>query len=400
MFRTVLLAMGVVVLLAAAREPGAAQSPALPKTNVASEATLVQIASGVGAVTSIANAGDSRLFVSLRDGRVVVWDGRGVLPRAFLDISRLVSNSGARGLFSVAFHPGYQANGLFFLAYSDASGNLAIARYRRSAKNANRADSKSGVVLLTVPIPANADHGGGELQFGPDGYLYVGVGDGGSGEGPPCNAQRDDVLLGKILRLDVNRHAARPPYYGIPKSNPFARAGRPLNMVWAKGLRDPRRFSFDRLTGDLYIGDVGQTGREEIDFQARASRGGENYGWGVMEGSLCAGGCQGVPIVASSETVWLPFMVVGELRAGFALGRRNVENERVLRRFLMKEGVEVLFADDQTTLHYASVFRQLRLQGTPIPTNDIWISALVLQHNLALHDRDRHFDHLPQIVRV
>jgi tRNA(fMet)-specific endonuclease VapC len=114
--------------------------------------------------------------------------------------------------------------------------------------------------------------------------------------------------------------------------------------------------------------------------------------------------CQGVEetarLVASAEMVVLPFVVVGELRAGFALGRRTAENERVLRRFLMKEGVEVLFADDQTTLHYASLFRQLRLQGTPIPTNDIWISAVVLQHNLALHDRDRHFDRLPQIIRV
>ena len=115
---------------------------------------------------------------------------------------------------------------------------------------------------------------------------------------------------------------------------------------------------------------------------------------------LCRGVEETARLVATSETVFLPFIVVGALRAGFALGRRNAENERVLRRFLMKEGIEVLFADDQTTLHYASVFRQLRLQGTPIPTNDIWISALVLQHNLALHDRDRHFDHLRQIVRV
>lgn len=115
---------------------------------------------------------------------------------------------------------------------------------------------------------------------------------------------------------------------------------------------------------------------------------------------LCAGREETARLVATSETVFLPFVVVAELRAGFALGKRSAENERVLRRFLLKEGVAVLFADDQTTHHYASLFRQLRLQGTPIPTNDIWISALVLQHNAALHDRDRHFDHLPQIVRV
>jgi tRNA(fMet)-specific endonuclease VapC len=115
---------------------------------------------------------------------------------------------------------------------------------------------------------------------------------------------------------------------------------------------------------------------------------------------LCAGREETARLVATAETVFLPFVVVAELRAGFALGKRSAENERVLRRFLLKEGVAVLFADDQTTHHYASLFRQLRLQGTPIPTNDIWISALVLQHNAALHDRDRHFDHLPQIVRV
>lgn len=115
---------------------------------------------------------------------------------------------------------------------------------------------------------------------------------------------------------------------------------------------------------------------------------------------LCKGVEETKRLVATAEMVFLPFVVLAELRAGFALGRRAAENERVLRRFLLKDGVDVLFADDQTTLHYASVFRQLRLQGTPIPTNDIWISALVLQNNLALHDRDRHFDHLPQIVRV
>jgi tRNA(fMet)-specific endonuclease VapC len=115
---------------------------------------------------------------------------------------------------------------------------------------------------------------------------------------------------------------------------------------------------------------------------------------------LCKAVEQTAELVATAERVFLPFVVLAELRSGFALGRRTAENERVLRRFLLKEGVEVLFPDDQTTLHYASVFRQLRLQGTPIPTNDIWISALVLQHNVILHDRDRHFDHLPQIVRV
>ena len=115
---------------------------------------------------------------------------------------------------------------------------------------------------------------------------------------------------------------------------------------------------------------------------------------------LCRGVDETVAILEEAEGIVLPFVVLGELRAGFAHGRRPAENERTLRRFLLKEGVQVLFADDQTTHHYASVFRQLRTQGTPIPTNDMWLAALVLQHNLALHARDKHFDHLPQIVRV
>ena len=115
---------------------------------------------------------------------------------------------------------------------------------------------------------------------------------------------------------------------------------------------------------------------------------------------LCKGIEGTVRLVATAETVFLPFVVVAELRAGFAVGKRAVENERVLRRFLLKEGVAVLYPDDQTTHHYASAFRQLRVQGTPIPTNDVWIAALVLQHNLTIHARDRHFDHLPQLVRA
>ena len=115
---------------------------------------------------------------------------------------------------------------------------------------------------------------------------------------------------------------------------------------------------------------------------------------------LCKGVDETIRIVSTADAVYLPFVVVAELSAGFALGRRGAENERVLRRFLLKEGVQVLFADDQTTHHYASIYRQLRSQGTPIPTNDMWVSALVLQHNIVLHDRDRHFDRLPQIVRV
>ena len=315
MSRSRFLAFGFAVLLAAAGVPGAAQDLVGAPARPGPDAGLLMIGSGLGPITSIANAGDARLFLTLRDGQIVIWDEKGLRPRAFLDISKRVSTAGGRGLFSVAFHPRYASNGFFFVGYTDVSGNLAVARYKRSATNANRADTKSGVVLMTIPLPADADHSGGELQFGPDGYLYVGVGDGGSGESPSLNAQRDDVLLGKILRVNVNRNVARPPFYRVPPSNPFARAETPLDKVWARGLRHPRRFSFDRLTGDLYIGDVGQTAREEIDVQERASQGGENYGWGVMEGSLCTGGASsgrpaGVPPCKSPD-LRLPILEYG-----------------------------------------------------------------------------------------
>jgi hypothetical protein len=145
------------------------------------------------------------------------------------------------------------------------------------------------VTLLTIDQPF-ANHNGGQLAFGPDGYLYVGMGDGGSANDPMCNGQRDEALLGKILRIDVDANVDTPPFYGIPPDNPFAALGGARDEIWAKGLRNPWRFSFDRQTGDLYIGDVGQGAREEVDFQAAGSPGGRNYGWKVMEGTQCGGG--------------------------------------------------------------------------------------------------------------
>jgi glucose/arabinose dehydrogenase len=288
--RGVVAALGVGALLAAVRGPGAAPAPAPSRAAAIPDVTLQPLAWGLDSITSIAHAGDSRLFLTLQRGRIVIWDGTRVLPTAFLDISNRVSCCGERGLLSVAFHPSYASNGFFFISYTDKAGNLAIARYRRLAASANRADPATGAVLLTIPHPTNANNNGGQLQFGPDGYLYAGTGDGGSADDPACRAQRDDSLLGKVLRLDVNINVTKTPFYGIPPSNPFAGAGPPLDKIWAKGLRNPRRFSFDRLTGDLYIGDAGQSTREEIDFQPRSSIGGENYGWKIMEGSLCGGG--------------------------------------------------------------------------------------------------------------
>lgn len=264
-------------------------------SSAAPDIALQTLATGVGPITSIANARDARLFLTLQTGRIVIFHGGQILPTAFLDLTSLVSCCGEQGLLSIAFSPHYAGNGFFFVDYTNTAGDTVIARYRVSANDGNLADAASGVVLLTIAQPF-ANHNGGELQFGPDGYLYIGMGDGGSANDPNCNGQRDDTLLGKILRIDVNQSINASPFYGIPPTNPFAGAGLPLDEIWAKGLRNPWRFSFDRLTGDLYIADVGQSAREEIDFQPSSSAGGENYGWKIMEGTLCGvGGNSGCP---------------------------------------------------------------------------------------------------------
>ncbi len=280
---------------ASPRTPSSRLSTLNPRlsTSVAPVSTpaivLEPLASGLPGLTSIVSAGgvDSRLFLTEQLGRVVIWNGARVQAGSFLDVSGLVSCCGEQGLLSMAFHPQYASNGLFFVTYTNKAGNTVIARYRVSS-NPDVADAASGVVLLTIAQPF-ANHNGGQLQFGPDGYLYIGMGDGGSANDPMCNAQRDDVLLGKLLRIDVDVSAA--PYYTVPPDNPFKPGGVP-NEVWSKGLRNPWRFSFDRATGDLWIADVGQGAREEVDFAPRGSGGGsgQNYGWKVMEGTICGGG--------------------------------------------------------------------------------------------------------------
>jgi glucose/arabinose dehydrogenase len=289
--RFVLFAVAALLALAAG---GAIVSPR-PLLPAAADITLQQLATGIGPITTIANAGDSRLFLTVQTGTIVIFSGGQVQPSAFLDLSSIVSCCGERGLLGLAFHPQFATNRFFFVNYTNAAGNTVIARYQASAGNPNAADPSSAVTLVTIVQPF-ANHNGGQLQFGPDGYLYIGMGDGGSANDPMCNAQRDDTLLGKLLRIDVNQNVSSPPFYGIPPSNPFAGPGGPLDEIWAKGLRNPWRFSFDRATGDLYIADVGQSAREEIDFQPRSSAGGENYGWKFNEGTLCGvGGSSGCP---------------------------------------------------------------------------------------------------------
>jgi glucose/arabinose dehydrogenase len=244
-------------------------------------------------ITYLTHAGDGsgRIFLVEKPGRVRIIEEGQVLETPFLDISDLVEAGGSeQGLLSIAFDPDYQNNGEFYVNYTSRSGggDTTIARYRLSAEP-NTADASSGQVLLTIDQPAG-NHNGGQIQFGPDGYLYVGMGDGGRADDPWDNAENMDVLLGKMLRIAVQGQKT----YAIPHDNPFVEQTDIRTEIWVYGLRNPWRFSFDRGTGDLYIADVGQGQWEEIDYQPAQSAGGEHYGWDTTEGTHCfepADGC-------------------------------------------------------------------------------------------------------------
>lgn len=226
----------------------------------------------------------ARLFVVERAGYVRILDLATGAPKPtpFLDISSLTTTAGERGFFSMAFDPAYAVNGRFYVSYTDTSGDLVLARYEVDAGDPDLADPSTREELLVIPHPGAANHNGGQLQFGGDGYLYWGMGDGGAS----ANAQSDASMLGKMLRLDVDHDAA--PFVTVPPTNPgYVDGTGAIEYVWAKGLRNPWRFSFDRETGDLYIGDVGGSYREEISFAPGTSVGGENYGWRIFEGNRC-----------------------------------------------------------------------------------------------------------------
>jgi glucose/arabinose dehydrogenase len=254
---------------------------------------LVTIANNLVKPVGITHAGDGsgRLFITLQDGKIMIWDGTQVLPTPFLDIDPIVNSSGSeQGLLGLAFHPDYKTNGLFYVNYTDnTGGDTVIARYSVSAGNPNVANPASALMLMEIDQPFS-NHNGGQLQFGPDGYLYIGMGDGGSGGDPFDNAQNPTRLLGKMLRIDVNGVAGQPPdcggaNYTVPSDNPFVDGpGGSCDEIWHLGLRNPWRFTFDRLTGDLLIGDVGQDSWEEVDRQPAASAGGQNWGWRCYEG--------------------------------------------------------------------------------------------------------------------
>lgn len=242
---------------------------------------------GFSAPVDIANAGDDRLFIVEQAGYIRIIENGITLSTPFLDIDSRVTSGGERGLLGLAFHPDYLTNGYFFVNYFNNTNSTIVARYKVSDTDANVADVNSEAVLMTIAQPFS-NHNAGDLNFSPnDGYLYVAMGDGGSGGDPYCNAQDSMSLLGKMLRVDVDQNVNNSPYYGIPNDNPFVNVNGALDEIFQLGLRNPWRFVFNDETGDLWIADVGQNVKEEVNFLAQGGMGGENFGWKVMEGTNC-----------------------------------------------------------------------------------------------------------------
>jgi glucose/arabinose dehydrogenase len=226
--------------------------------------------------------GSGRLFVVERAGRIRIALGGETLPVSFLDLTPIVGSRGTeQGLLGLAFHPRYVENGFFYVNYTDLNGDTVIARYQVSF-DPNVGDPGTGKVLLWIDQPA-ANHNGGNLLFGPDGYLWIGLGDGGGSGDVFGNGQNPGSLLGKMLRIDVDNGDP----YAIPADNPFVGSLEWWWETWAYGLRNPWRYSFDRATGDLWIGDVGQNAWEEVTFTPAGTPGGRNYGWPIMEATHC-----------------------------------------------------------------------------------------------------------------
>jgi glucose/arabinose dehydrogenase len=247
---------------------------------------LEPLVNGLDAPLLVTTAGDGsgRLFVVEQPGRIRIVRDAQLEPEPFLDISDRLVSGGEQGLLGLAFHPRYEQNGRFFVNYTDTSGDTVIAEFRVSADDPDRADPGSERVVLSFDQPF-ANHNGGNLVFGPDGYLWIGTGDGGSAGDPMGNGQDLGTLLGKMLRIDVD-HRDRGLAYAIPPDNPFTGKLGARPEIWAYGLRNPWRYSFDRQTGDLWIGDVGQNAFEEIDH-VPSGEAGLNFGWNVMEGREC-----------------------------------------------------------------------------------------------------------------
>ena len=324
------------------------------------------IASGLNRPVDVQSAldGSGRLFIIEKYGVIRVYENGQLLEQPFLNIDdRVNDDSNEMGLLGLAFHPDYEQNGFFYVNYTGTGGNTFISRFQASGNVAN-AGSESILLKINQPYP---NHNGGAVVFGPDGYLYLGLGDGGAGGDPHKNGQDTTSLLGKILRIDVN--SGDP--YSIPSDNPFG------NEVWAYGLRNPWRISFDRSTGDLWIGDVGQGDWEEIDYLPAGSPGGANFGWSIMEGnhgydgqaqpglllpvaeySHSSGGCSvtGGVVYRGSMTEWNGIYFYGDYCSGYVWGLILSEGQWLsqilfetnlrITSFGQDESGEIFFASD------------------------------------------------------
>jgi len=284
----VLMNAGMTVLISLLAISGSIRNTlAISSAEVPKNVRFESIASGLDNPLFVAHAGDgsNRLFIVQRGGKILIFKNNTLNAAPFLNVGNIITMTGSeQGLLGLAFDPNYETSGMFYIVYTAPSRAITLARYLVSNSDPDLADSNSGEVLLSIP-KSFSNHNGGMLAFGPDGYLYMSSGDGGSSGDPNNNGQSRRTLLGKILRLDVNSGSP----YSIPATNPFYNDLDPLvkKEIWAYGLRNPWRFSFDRSIGDLYTADVGQNTREEVNFQPASSTGGMNYGWRILEGNLC-----------------------------------------------------------------------------------------------------------------
>jgi glucose/arabinose dehydrogenase len=262
-------------------------APAGPFDPEAVSIELESIVEGLSEPLAVVNAGDGsgRLFIAEQGGRIQVVHGGQLAAEPLLDISNRITSGGERGLLGLAFHPDFPLDPRLFVNYTDRNGNTVVSSFAIDLGNPGRADPDSETQILGIEQPYG-NHNGGAVAFGADGYLYVSTGDGGSGGDPHENGQSLRTLLGKILRIDVDATAGDRAY-AVPAGNPFVGRDGARPEIWLTGLRNPWRLSFDRLNGDLWIGDVGQSAWEEIDVARAAAGGGANYGWNRMEGSHC-----------------------------------------------------------------------------------------------------------------
>ncbi|MCS6774540.1 MAG: PQQ-dependent sugar dehydrogenase [Thermoflexales bacterium] len=269
----------VVIINTSVGVAGGASTPIVPPTPPHVTYQLVPVAAGLDKPVFITHAGDERLFIVEQRGTIRIWHDGSLLPTFFLDIQSIVKCCGEEGLLGLAFEPDYATTGRFYVYHTNPSGDQVVARYTVSS-DPNVADPSSRQVVLTIPHPDYENHNGGWIGFGLDGNLYVAVGDGGGAGDPFCVGQNPDDLRGKILRINVVNQVT----YTIPAGNVFAPSQRP--EVWAYGLRNPWRASFDRVTGAFYIADVGQNAREEVNYLPPSAPAGTDFGWSSFEGTL------------------------------------------------------------------------------------------------------------------